>query len=287
MLKKNIGLVVCMVLFLQTINGHAQWTKGKGNGYFKLGAWGLVADEHYTGEGDKANNPERLNLNFSLYGEYGLSKKLDVIGYIPFLSLVSQGEQVSEATGNVLQKEENERNIGDIDLGLRYSLFKSNKLAISGTLLFGLPTGDNKGGSQGNFPTGDGEFNQLVKIDVGTSYQLLSKPSYAKAYVGYNNRTEGFSDEYRLGLETGIKFFDKLWMIGRLNSINSFENGDEVGASSGSIFASDLEFTSLGVEFSYYITPKIGVSLGATGALSGKFVYAAPSYTAGIFFDLK
>ncbi len=281
---KSIKYIVLLFAFTTSF---AQWTKGKGNAYLKTSIWALLADEHYTDTGDTASNPERLNLNLNIYGEYGITDKLDVIAYVPFFSRVVQAEQVSAARGAVSQEKEDFNAIGDIDLGVRYGLFKNDQLAISASLTLGLPTGDDSGGSDETFVTGDGEFNQLLKISAGTSYPLFSNPSYAKVYGGFNNRTEGFADEYRLGAETGVKFFDKLWVIGRLDTIQSLDNGDDDKLnSSGSIFASGLEFTSLGIETAYYITDKIGFSAGVTGALSGKFIYSAPSYTFGIFLDL-
>ena len=269
-------------------NNYSQWTKGKGNGYYKLSAWSLVSDQHYTSSGEIDSNATRGNLTFNFYGEYGVSDKLDVIAYLPFLTTVYQNKQVSGTNGNVLQKGESVSSIGDIDLGVKYSLLKKNNFALSTTLKLGIPTGKKKGGSDGSFQTGDGEFNQLLLLDAGAPYQLFSKPGYAKTYAGFNNRTNGFSDEFHYGLETGVKFWDKLWLVGRLNAVKSFKNGSLTAQSTqGSIFANNIEYVSVGAEAAYYITKKIGISFTYAGAVSGRIIYAKPSYSGGIFLDIK
>ena len=280
------SVIVIYVLFaFQEIN--AQWNKGKGNGYYKISAWSLVADQHYTNTGEIDPNATRGNFTLSLYGEYGVTKKIDVITYIPFLTRIYQNTQVSGVTGNVLQEGEAVNAIGDIDVGLRYGLLKKNHFALSTTLKLGLPTGKDKGGSDGSFQTGDGEFNQLLTLDAGISYQLFSKPAYAKTYIGFNNRTQGFSDEFHYGLESGMKLWNKLWVLARLNSVNSFKNGTlSAQNSQGSIFANNIEYVSVGVEAAYYITSKLGVSFNYTGAISGRIIYAKPSYSGGLFLDI-
>lgn len=278
-------LIVCLLFAFQ--NNYAQWTKGKGKGYYKLSAWSLVADQHYTSSGDIDPNATRGNFTLSLYGEYGLTNKLDVITYLPLFTRIYQNTQVSGTNGNVLQAGEAVNAIGDVDLGLRYALLKKNNFALSTTLKLGIPTGKSKAGSDGSFQTGDGEFNQLITLDGGTSYQLFSKSSYAKAYVGVNNRTQGFSDEFHYGAETGIKLWNQLWIAARLNAISSFKNGTlSPQNSQGSIFANNVEYISLGAEIAYYITPKLGLSFNYASAISGSIIYAKPSYSGGVFLDL-
>ena len=53
--------------------------------------------------------------------------------------------------------------------------------------------------------------------------------------------------------------------------------------SNGSLFANNVEFTGVGGEISWKST-NLGVSLGYQTAISGKLIYAAPSYSAGVFY---
>ena len=211
--------------------------------------------------------------------------------YFPFYSRAYNNNLVSQTTKETLVPGEAINSIGDTDIAIKFGLTKDNKIPLTATLLFGLPLGVDDGGSQNNLQTGDGEFNQLLQFDLGTGIPLGIKNvnAYANAYVGVNNRTNGFSDEFRYGLELGAGLFkDKLWLVGRLNAVESFQNGKTAAEITGtSIFANNTEFISLGGEIAYNINDRFGVSAGYASAVSGKIIFAAPSYSVGVFFNLR
>lgn len=286
--SKKLALLVFLIC-LCSKPAFSQWTKGKGKGYYKLSAWYLESDQHYTDTGDKDPNITRGQFNVNFYGEYGLTDKLDVIAYIPFFSRVYQNDVISGTSGGTIGVGEDLNSIGDIDLGLTYGFIKTDKFALSGTLKFGLPTGNNSGGSDGSYQTGDGEFNQTLLINAGAPFKLGKTSFYSKVYLGYNNRTQNFSDEFKSGLELGANFLNKkLWFIGRSDIVQSLNNGSlNAQNSQGSIFANNVEYISLGGEVAYYITKKLGVSLNYTGAIDGRIIYADPSISFGVFLDIK
>ena len=268
---------------------HAQWLEKKGDGYFKLSAWALEADQHYTNSGKIDPNATRGIFNLNLYGKYGLSDDWDIIAYIPFYVKSYQNNQVSGVTDETLLKGEEFSSFGDVDLGIEYRLFKKSRFAYSVSLTLGIPSGNSKGGSDGSYQTGDGEFNQLLRFNSGASVTLFKHSFYGKSYIGFNNKTNGFSDEIRGGFEVGTSFIgNKLLLLFRSNMVISLKNGSlNASNSSGSIFANNVEFTSIGGEIAWKFTEKIGLSLGYNSAISGKVIYAAPSYNAGIFYLLK
>ena len=283
-------LVLLFTIILTSQIAFGQWSKGKSNGFYKLSAWYLNTDQHYTDTGEIDPNVTRTQFNINAYAEYGISNRLDLIAYIPFYARTTQNNVISNTTGNVLSEGEAVSSIGDIDLGVNYSFYKKGKWAASAKLLLGLPTGNNSGGSDGSYQTGDGEFNQFLSGALGYSTQINNTVFYAKTYIGFNNRTENFSDEFRFGLESGINLFNnKFWIIGRLDVVESFQNGslNAQNNTQGSIFANNVEFVGIGLEASYYITKKLGVSLTYGGAISGKIIAANPSISGGIFLDIK
>lgn len=291
-MKKHILSIVLIVLVSNTLV--AQWSKGKGNGYYKLSAWYLKSDQHFTDTGAIDPNATRTQFNTNIYAEYGISNKFDVIAYIPFFARTAQNNQISGTNNNTIQKGEGFNSFGDIDLGVRYGLYKKGKWAADAKLLLGIPTGDNKGGSDGSFQTGDGEFNQYISTSLGYSSSIsifnTLVPMYLKTHIGFNNRTKGFSDEFRGGFEAGFNLFDnKLWFISRLNILKSFKNGalNAQSNTQGSIFANNVEYTSYGFEAAYYITKKLGVSASFDSAFSGRIIAANPSISGGIFLDIK
>ena len=243
----------------------------------------------YTDQGLIDPNITTGIFNTNFYGEYGLTDRLTAITYVPFFARAFNNNQVSATTGEILLPGEAINSIGDIDIGLKYGLTRpGSPVAVSATLMLGLPSGQSIGGSQGNLQTGDGEFNQLLRVDAGHGWASGSTNFFVNAYTGFNNRTEGFSDEFRYGLEGGAGFKQgKLWLIGRLDAVRSLRNGLNSGEviNTTSIFANNTEYVSIGGEVAYYLTPEFGVSAGMAGAVSGRIILAAPSYNVGVFWD--
>ena len=74
----------------------------------------------------------------------------------------------------------------------------------------------------------------------------------------------------------------------RSDIVESMRNGSLNAANSnGSIFANNVEFAGLGGEITWKFTENLGLSLGYGGALSGRLIYASPSYSASVFYLLK
>ncbi len=284
---KHWFFITILVSSVQLLN--AQWVKGKKNGYYKLSAWSLVSDQHYTDTGAIDPNATRGLFNLNVYGEYGITDKLDAIVYVPFFSRTYQNDQVSATTGEIIQEGEAINSIGDIDIVLRYSILQNSKMALATTVKLGLPTGNDAGGSDGSFQTGDGEFNQMLQLNFGFPFSIKKASLYAKTFIGYNNRTQDFSDELHFGAESGISLFKKkVLLLGRFKRVQSLKNGDKSAINAqGSIFANNIEYTNLEGEVAYYITKKLGASFTYSSAIEGRIIYANASISGGVFLVIK
>ena len=281
-MKKYITLSIILL----AINASAQWTQEKGKGYYKIGIWFLEANEHFTDTGITDPNITRGHFISSFYGRYGLNNKLTLIGYLPYTQVYQNGQRFS--SGLTSLPGESFASLGDIDLSLEYQLWKKNNWAISTSLLLGLPTGDAAGGSDGSYQTGDGEFNQSLHISVGKSFPIGKQHFYFKSSVGLNNRSQGYSDEWHFGLETGTKVAkEKLLILGRFNTRQSLQNGSLSAINSnGSIFANNVEVTNIGGEIIYSFTKQWSINFMGSFPLSGKVIYKAPALSAGIAVEL-
>ncbi len=292
-MKKIICIPFCFFLFISLAKAGGPWPQFKGKAYIKLSEWWLTFDQHYTSTGGIDPNITTGIFNTSIYAEYGFTNKLTGIIYAPLLSRNYMNNQVSATTQEILIKGEAVNFFGDIDLGVKYGLTKKGaKVPISASLILGLPTGKSSAGSSGQLQTGDGEFNQLIQIDAGTGFQLGKKKkvnSYVSAYLGFNNRTKKYSEEFRYGFEFGSGFFkNKLWLVGKVNAIESFKNGATAeDITSTSIFSNNSEYISYSLEAAYYFTKKVGMSLSYASAFRGEIIAAAPSYSVGVFLDLS
>lgn len=279
--------IVLMTLSLAA--QHGGWTKPKGAGYYKLFEWWQVADQHFVKGTLTDPNATRGTFITSVYAEYGITDKLTGIAYLPLFARTYQNDQVN-ILGQVIPGQEGSSNngIGDINLSLKYGLTKpSSKYVAAAILTLGLPTGESTGGSDGSFQTGDGEFNQLITFDVSRSFKVGSVGSYGNLYGGFNNRTNQLSDEVRFGGEVGFNLKkDRLWFITKLDVVNSLENGTAT-VQSASLFGNNTEFSSVTFEGAYYLNSKVGISFSYATAFAGSIIYASPSYSVGVFLDIK
>jgi protein XagA len=282
-MKNKIKLTIFFFLLIcctPSVLTAQAWTKSKGHGFYKLDFMSIKATEVFDPHGEIIPLRTLGNYTTSLYGEYGITNKITVVGYIPFYVRNVVNKTQGRQTGTVIEQGIVNNNFGDIDLGFRFALPIKN-VAVSANLLFGLPTGDAKQ-TDGLF-TGDGEFNQMLKLGIGAG----KKRWWTQAAAGYNNRTKGFSDEFRYDFELGCKFFnDRFLTIFKINGIESLNNGTANDAITG-LFSNNVEYAGIGPEFLYYANSKktVGISARIAGTLKGQNVLAAPSMSIGIFAE--
>jgi len=258
------------------------WTQKKGNGYFKLGQNVIRGNQFYNGTGEIVDITTVGIYQTTFYGEYGFSDRFNGILYAPLYSRVTIN-RVRFSSGKT-QSGDEYNGIGDADLGLKYAVLKDKKVALSASLMLGLPLGNPSGGNTELLQTGDGEFNQYFLVEAGYSF---SEHLYANVGVGFNHRTKGFSEEFRWNVELGY-YQDKKFLIALKSfNVHSFKNGEPEGSAGNGIFSNNIEFMSIGPEFSVWIKQNTGISFSAQGAFSGSFILAEPAYFFGVFFQLK
>lgn len=282
---KRLSIYILLFTSIQTFAGGG-WPKKKGTYYFKLAAWYLNSDEHFTLSGKGPNTTVQL-FSTSLYGEYGITDRLTAVANIPFFYRNTFNKTIE----NGIETDDGDElnSFGDTQIGLKYGIFQNDTFSATFGVTLDFPFGQTNKGLAGRLATGDGEFNHMYRFDVGASvYNSKTISIYTNVYTALNVRTEGFSEESRSGLEIGAGFLDhKLWIVGKLDTIQPLFNGDRTVESGSGIFVNNVEVTSISPEINYYISKKIGFSAGATIPLDGQFVYTDPSYTAGIFYDFK
>ncbi len=288
---KHIQILIVFLLIAQTAFAGGPWSQPKGGLYLKLSEWWTIFDEHYTDQGELDPNQTNGIFNTTIYAEYGLTDRITAIVNAPILSRNVVNNIRSATTQELLFPGDAITTFGDTDVTLKYGITKpGSRIPIAASITFGLPTGRSVGGEQNNLQTGDGEFNQMVKLHAGTGFNLSDGLSgYVSTYAGYNNRSQGFSEEIRFGAEVGLGLVNnKLWINGRLDIVESLKNGDTAATTtSTSIFANNAEFTNIGVEANLYITPTFGIAAGVATPLRGEIIAAGAAYNVGIFLDLK
>jgi len=281
MIRKSITTILVLSISLITAFGGGGWPQPKGNGYFKLSQNFIISPYYFSPSGEVIDITTISLYTTSVYAEYGITNRLTGILYFPFFVRNTLNEVQYSPSGRV-DPGDSFQSIGDTDISFKYGLVINKPIVISATLLFGLPLGETTGGDTQILQTGDGEFNQMIRIDASHSFH--PKPVYASAYVGFNNRTNGFSDEVRFGAEVGLTL-KKFIPILKLNIVESLYNGESGESTQNGVFSNNTEYVSPTLELNYQATKKIGVSVSGGFALSGRNILAAPNWSIGAYMN--
>ena len=273
-------LIIALLTFNQAFAGGG-WPQPKKHGYFKLSQNFIQSPYYFNPDGDIIDITTIGLYTFSLYGEYGITDRLTGILYFPFFVRNTLNEVQYNQSGKT-EPGDSFNSVGDTDLSFKYGIVVNKPIVVSATLLFGLPIGKTSGGETQILQSGDGEFNQMIKIDVSSSF--YPKPIYVSAYAGFNNRTRGFSDEVRFGAEIGFTF-KKFIPILKLNTVHSLFNGNAEVVQNG-IFSNNTEYVSPMLELNYQATEKLGISSSGGFALSGRNILASPNWSLGLYLKL-
>lgn len=283
-MKKLFSLIIILALTSNAALAGGGWPQKKGRGYFKLSQFLIISDQYYSPAGDILDIATASVFNTSFYGEYGLTDRLTAVAYIPFFARATLNEQVSGRDGRQLAPGDAVNSFGDTDLSLKYGLIVDKPIVVSAMLTLGLPLGNEAGGDTQILQTGDGEFNQMISVEA--SRGLKKGRAWISTLFAFNNRSNNFSDELRLGLEVGHKLGERWIVNAKLLSVNSLNNGSDLETPTNGIFSNNIEYLAFTPEVAYQFDDKFGISAAVGTALNGRRVLASPSYSLGVFMNL-
>lgn len=274
------GVLVAGLLFQPFYVYAGGWIQPRGQGFYKLSEQLVRASSFYEPNGNRLPITTLSTYTTSLYGEYGLTDRLTLVGYIPFVQRITLNKRVFAVSGVEDFSGDAKTGIADSDVGFRIGLLSTGATVLNAQVMLGLPLGDS--GQTNGLYTGDGESNQSISLQVGRS--LYPLPAYLAGEVGINHRLKGFSDEFRYAFEAGFTIRQRLTVALHLRGVESLKNGNNtLTGGTGGLAGNNVRFLLYGPEISYLIKPDIGVSLSVTGAARGQNVLAAPSYSFGFF----
>ena len=273
-------ILIFSAVFLSTLDTFAQsaWTQAKKSGFFKLEQRAIVAEQFFNLNGDIIPIITTGVYITSFYGELGVTDKITAFVFAPLFFRTTLNEQ-KFSLSNTSEPGDELNSIGDINVGASYQLLRKDRFVLAASLTLGIPSGEAAGGDTGLLQAGDGEFNQLIKIHGGNS--LASAPIYLTYGMGFNNRTNDFSDEFHYFFEIGYTW-KQLTAILKIYGTESFRNGHGAAAGSG-IFSNNAQYFSYAPELVYSFNDKWGITASVGLAAAGKNILARPSYAIGIF----
>ncbi len=276
------GLIVLLISVATESLTAGGWTLQEGRGFYKLGFQLINAREFYEPSGNKTSITPLGDYTVSVYAEYGVTDWVTGTAYVPFYKRNTLDRVVGRQSGVTYFEGDQTSHFADVTLGARIGIIRQSPTVLALSVQLGLPLGNST--QPNGLLSGDGEFNQLVSVEIGHSLHPL--PMFATVNAGFNNRTRGFSDEFSYGAQVGYTFEHLVTLIAHCHGVESLNNGstDVTGGVSG-LYANNQRFLGFGLECMYKLTEAYGISLSAATATRGRNVLSAIKYSIG--FSLK
>ncbi len=282
-MKKHLILILIYFTVASIAIAGGGWPQPKNKGYFKLSQSYILSSRIFDGNGNVIDlTPSYGYFATSFYGEYGFTDRLTGITYMPFFARATKTELQYNQPGVPTEPGAALNSFGDTDIAIKYGLLVNKPIVVSATILFGLPLGDNGATNANALQTGDGEFNQILRVDA--SHSFYPKKFYVSAYAAFNNRTKGFSDEVRFGAEIGWTL-KKFIPILKVSTVHSLFNGD-VGVVQNGVFSNNIEYISPALELNYQLKEKVGITAYMATALAARNILASPNFGLGVYLKL-
>ncbi len=208
---RTLSFILPVLFFSVSLTAQSGWTQPQGAGFFKLNQSALRAGDLYNLEGKIIDITTTSVYISSIYAEYGFSDRITGIAYVPFFVRSTLNRRESRATGFV-EPGDQINGFGDPLIGLRVGILDKGPIVLSADAMVGIPLGENVGGDTELLQTGDGEFNQLVRLSASRSFPSASL--YGTLTVGFNNRTTADFD-FSSGALEDAEFSDEVHWGGR------------------------------------------------------------------------
>ena len=279
LLKSLLAIIVAILAqLLVTAPLYAgSWPMERKATYLSIGYRGFSGQQYYGQQGEVLGLQRLEEQTLSFYSEYGYSKYVSGIVQMPaFRKLYAQ-----VAADSPLMSVQSP---GDVDLGLRFTLWPGEHDAISITGLFGIPLGETT--QADGLWAGDNEYNQMIKLRYGRTLESIATHVHVES--GYNFRSGGYADELHFAAEVGVRPFDPVEIKLHLLSVSSQGNGDPsfIGGSFG--FASNNQrFIMYGPEVAVWLTSGMGLNFGLYKITEARNMPSSTVFTSGVFFLLS
>ncbi len=258
------------------------WTRAKNSWYAKTDLALFRSDTYYNPAGDKVQTAEFAQNSVNLYGEYGLTNRWTALLSWPVLRT------------NAFERTETVVGVGDLRLETKYR-FTGSQWPVSVSLAVEMPTGranalaenEDFPGNFINLPTGDGEWNLWATAAASKSFGKV----YGSLFAAYDFRTQyqglAFQDLYQFGAEVGYNPWAPLWLVAKLRT--QYSTGEsQHPAELGFLRGDATQYTAFNLESSWRITGRWGIALSFSNVndliAPLENLYAAPTYTLGVFF---
>ena len=284
MLSKKLfeRALMCALTLCISFPSFAQgpWTQVKGQGYVQFQSilpayqYESLLNGRFINDTQGVNR-KTFNSDYSVYMEYGLGSRLDVIALLPF-KYISTGDLTDEQHFDNLLPEGDLFGLSNPRLAIRYALVeKKVKMAVSLHTSWNTISKDLAKGLATGFDANS--FGAMVHIG------RAKEKHYGFLAIGYHKYTHDFSDVLEINLEHGWNLGQKWNLAFALNARHSLDNGTyrNKNLEQTGFYPNNQEWAAISAKVAYDLPKGYGLNL-ALPLVPIKFQYVGFNGTIGL-----
>lgn len=267
--------VFIAILSSSFLYAQSPWTQEKGKFYTQFSFSTIANYDEIFGDPEYKTDREITDNSLQLYVEYGVSSKTTLILNLP-IKFIKTGDAVNV---NTFITEDSKTAIGNISLGLKHQ-FYNKKWIISGQLNVEATTGTFETAS--GIRTGQDAWTFTPTLNIGRSFDKF----YVQAFIGIDLKTNNYSNNFKIGGEIGTKVHSKIWLVGFVDIVSSFSDGDvnlPLSNFGTALYINNQEYGAFGLKAIGEFTNSFGGVLSFGSAFSGNNVAKQAALTVGIY----
>ncbi|WP_435414111.1 hypothetical protein [Polaribacter aestuariivivens] len=267
-----------LLLFLATsIFSQSPWTKEKGDLFINFSYTSISDYNELFGDPDYNTERNITDRTYQIYGEYGFTNKTSLVFSVPLKS-IKTGEASNLLTGVANTQSGTETTFGNIQLGLKHQ-FYNNGWVLTGQLLSEINTSSYDDAT--GIRTGYDAFTFTPQFLAGKSFGK----TFLQTHIGADLRTNNYSSNFKIGGEFGGKITQNIWLIGYIDVVKSFENGDVNIPTNNmltGLYVNNQEYGAYGLKGILQLCD-LGLTVGFGNAFFGNNVAKQTAFSIGIF----
>jgi len=277
---RHIPLLFIYLLAISTTFAQSPWVAEKGAGYAQLGytTIGPYSDLYLNGSETYNLTREVTDKTIQIYTEYGIGSGTSVLFSLPVKSMQTGDEIINPSPSP--NSAGSFTTLGNLQLALRHN-FSNDKVVFSGQLMTELNTA---GYDEGTGLRGGLNATSIVpSLSVGKGFSNF----YTYISLGSALRTNSYSSDLRISAEAGYKVLNRTYIIGVLDVVENFENGDAIESSNqlqSGLYLNNQSFFAYGIKAILGLSDNLGLTGAFYGASSGNVVAKSPSLNFGIYY---
>lgn len=268
-----------LFLFLSiSMFSQSPWTKEKGDLFINISYTTIADYSELFGDPDYTIAGTITDKTYQIYGEYGLTNKTSFLFNIPYKS-IENNELTNPCFVAPCPEYSNKKTaFGNITLGLKHQ-FYNNGWVLAGQLIT---------------ETSTSTYDEATGIRTGYDAftftpQLLAGKSFGKTFlqtqIGVDLRTNNYSNNFKIGGEFGGKITQNIWLIGYVDVLKSFEDGNVVLPANNlatGLFVNDQEYGAYGLKAILQLCD-LGITTSFGNAFFGNNVAKQTAFSIGFF----